>query len=280
MKAEQPLVSVLMTAYNREAYIAEAIESVLASIYDHFELIIVDDGSKDSTVVIARDYAAKDNRVRVFVNEKNLGDYHNRNKAASYARGKYLKYWDSDDVLYPHALSVMVAAMEKFPMAGFGLVKAHMPIFNQPYPVFVEHPFRLLCQENSLFNNSPGSAIMKRELFESIGGFSGKRYIGDNEFWIKCSMHSPMVIIAGYLGWDRTHANQERNFDPVKYEDLRQSLYFEALENPANGLGPAEARAFKQRRKASLVKNALADLRHLRWQTFFKKRLLIKYLFK
>jgi hypothetical protein len=89
-----------------------------------------------------------------------------------------------------------------------------------------------------------------------------------------------MVIIAGYLGWDRTHANQERNFDPVKYEDLRQSLYFEALENPANGLDSAEALAFKKRRKASLVKNALADLRHLRWHTFFKKRLLIKYLFK
>ena len=52
----QPLVSILMTAYNREKYIAEAIESVLASTYKNFELIIVDDCSKDGTVAIAKTY--------------------------------------------------------------------------------------------------------------------------------------------------------------------------------------------------------------------------------
>src|SRR5690348_3619706 len=73
-----PIVSVLMTAYNREKYISQAIESVLRSSLTNFELIIVDDVSKDRTVEIARNYAAKDNRVLVFVNEKNLGDYGNR----------------------------------------------------------------------------------------------------------------------------------------------------------------------------------------------------------
>ncbi len=278
MNEAQPLVSVLMTAYNRQDFIAEAIDSVLASTYPHFELIIVDDGSKDATVAIAREYAARDSRIKVYVNPQNLGDYHNRNKAASYAQGKYLKYWDSDDVIYPHAIGVMVAAMEKFPGAGFGLVKPHMERFNQPYPVFVERPFLLFCEENGLFNNSPGSAIIRRDLFQRLGGFSGKRYIGDYEFWIKCSMHTSMVIIAGFLGWDRTHANQERNFDPVIYEDLRQGLAFEALANPGNGLTPDEVRRFIGKRKMSLVKNALADLRKFRWSIFFKKRKLLKYL--
>ena len=86
----QPLVSVLMTSYNRENYIAEAIESVLASTYKNFELIIVDDRSKDRTVEIARSYESKDDRVKVYINEKNLGDYPNRNKAASYAKGFYI----------------------------------------------------------------------------------------------------------------------------------------------------------------------------------------------
>src|SRR5260370_37746092 len=95
---EKPLVSVLMTAYNREKYIAQAIESVLASTYTNFELIIVDDRSTDYSVEIARGYERKDKRVRVHVNEKNLGDYPNRNKAASYAVGKYIRYLDSDDV--------------------------------------------------------------------------------------------------------------------------------------------------------------------------------------
>ncbi len=97
----RPLVSVLMTSYNREKYIAEAIRSVLASTYTHFELIIVDDHSKDSTVMIARSFADIDNRVRVHVNEKNLGDYPSRKEAASYATGKYLKYVDSDVISIP-----------------------------------------------------------------------------------------------------------------------------------------------------------------------------------
>ena len=95
-----PLVSVLMTAYNREKYIEEAIGSVLASTYTYFELIIVDDCSKDKTVEIAKKYERMDERVKVYINETNLGDYPNRNKAASYASGEYLKYVDSDDLVY------------------------------------------------------------------------------------------------------------------------------------------------------------------------------------
>lgn len=61
---ETPMVSVLMTAYNREKYISEAIESVLESSYNDFELVIVDDCSSDKTVEIAKQFEAKDNRVR------------------------------------------------------------------------------------------------------------------------------------------------------------------------------------------------------------------------
>ena len=88
-------ISVLMTAFNREKYIGEAIESVLASTFKDFELIIVDDCSSDKTVEIAKNYENLDKRVKVFLNEKNLGDYSNRNKAASLANGKYIKYVDA-----------------------------------------------------------------------------------------------------------------------------------------------------------------------------------------
>src|SRR5665213_2881754 len=115
---DQPLVSVLMTSYNREKYIAEAIESVLASTYTNFELIIVDDSSTDNTVEIAKSYGRKDSRIKVFVNEKNLAQFGNRNKAASYSRGYFLKYFDSDDVMYPDCLEVMVSAMATYPEAG------------------------------------------------------------------------------------------------------------------------------------------------------------------
>ena len=120
MSQEQPLVSVLMTAYNREQYISTAIESVLSSTFKNFELIIVDDGSKDKTVEIAKSYAAMDSRVKVIINEKNLGDYPNRNKAAYYANGKYLKYVDADDYIYPWGLELLIKMMEAFPNAGWG----------------------------------------------------------------------------------------------------------------------------------------------------------------
>src|SRR5579862_5201402 len=116
--SEMPLVSVLMTAYNREEFIAKAIQSILDSTYSNFELIVVDDCSTDSTIRIAKEYETKDKRIRVFLNEKNLGDYPNRNKAASYASGKYLKYVDSDDIIYPFGLAMMVNRMEAFPEAA------------------------------------------------------------------------------------------------------------------------------------------------------------------
>ena len=102
---DSPLVSLLMTSYNREKYIGFAIESVLASTYTNWELIIVDDGSIDKTVEIAQQYEKKDGRIRFYRNEKNLGDYPNRNKAASYAGGKYIKYVDADDAHGVHQRS-------------------------------------------------------------------------------------------------------------------------------------------------------------------------------
>jgi len=116
-----PLVSVLLTAYNRERYIAASIESVLAQSCGDFELIIADDRSSDGTLSIAREYARRDSRVRVHANERNLGDYGNRNYAASLASGQFLKFHDSDDIMYPHCLEVMVRYLSAAPSAAFAL---------------------------------------------------------------------------------------------------------------------------------------------------------------
>ena len=116
-----PLVSVLMTSFNRERYIADAIESVLAQTFTDFELVVVDDASSDRSVEIARAYERRDPRVRVVVNARNLGDYPNRNHAATLARGRLLKYHDSDDVMYAHCLDVMVSMLLSEPDAAFGL---------------------------------------------------------------------------------------------------------------------------------------------------------------
>ena len=161
--AHNPLVSVLMTVYNREKYIRQAIESVIASTFQEWELIIVDDRSKDNSVMIARSYAEKDSRIKVYVNEQNLGDYPNRNQAASYANGKYLKYVDADDMIYPHGLELLVYYMEQFPDAGYGLCSlpqdklSIFPFELSPEKAYYRHYF-----EQPLFHKAPLSSIIKK----------------------------------------------------------------------------------------------------------------------
>jgi glycosyltransferase involved in cell wall biosynthesis len=227
----QPLVSVLMTAYNREEYIAEAIQSVMQSTYSNWELIICDDCSRDKTVEIARSYEAKDERIKVFINEKNLGDYPNRNKAASHANGKYLKYLDSDDLIYYYGLEVMINYMERFPEAGFGLASyvedtRPFPICIQPREIYFEGFGRF-----DHFGRAPGSAIIKREVFEKLGGFSGKRMIGDTEFWLKCARYYPMVKFPFDLYWSRVHNSREAvtEYAFAQYEKLRKGVIEAAL---------------------------------------------------
>lgn len=207
---EYPLVSILMTAYNRENYIEEAIESVLSNSYQNFELIIVDDGSKDQTLAIANNFANKDSRIKVFVNEKNLGDYPNRNKAAEYATGKYLKYLDADDIIYEHSIDVMVKYMEMNSDAAFGLS------FNViddllPYPQF-KNSNEIIRSEylnRSYLGVGPSASIIKRDKFIEIGGFSGKQYIGDTELWLNLASKYSMVLMNPSLVWWRTHTGQQ-----------------------------------------------------------------------
>ena len=207
----RPNISVLMTAYNREKFIADAIESVLSSTYTNFELVIVDDGSTDNTVAIAKEYSGKDNRVKIFVNETNLGDYPNRNKAAFYAKGQYLKYLDSDDIIYPHCLQVMVDCMTSFPEAGLGL-SAIGDEFN-PYPICLtpKEAYQEFYSGKGLFGRAPGSSIILKRAFDSIGGFSGIRQVGDFEFWLKMSCYFPVVKMPLDLYWSRLHDQTEKN---------------------------------------------------------------------
>jgi glycosyltransferase involved in cell wall biosynthesis len=210
MDTNKPLVSVIMTSYNREDYLASAIESVLASTYTHWELLIVDDGSKDNTVNIARHYAQRDERVKVHVNVKNLGDYPNRNHAASLAKGKYLKYVDADDYIYSHGLEILVEHMERFPEAGWGLCSLEpdkikpFPFVLQPSEIFHYHHFT-----SSLFHKAPLSAIFRKDVFDEIGGFSGKRQMSDTEMWHLLALKSPMVLMPQGIVWYRTHDAQE-----------------------------------------------------------------------
>jgi len=203
------VVSVLMTAYNREAYLAEAIESVLASDYADFELIIVDDASTDATNRIAAEFAARDGRILLERNPVNLGDYPNRNRAASLARGRYLKYVDSDDRINPHGLGTMVAAMEAHPQAALGLSFSKTAGLTVPVAVDPQGAYRRHFLADGLFDCGPLGAIIRTDAFRELDGFSGQRYTGDLDMWCRLVADRPLVLIPDGLVWWREHEMQE-----------------------------------------------------------------------
>lgn len=207
---DTPLVSVLMTAYNREKYIAEAIKSVLASSYTHFELIIVDDGSRDNTVNIAKHYELQDSRIKVYINTTNLGDYPNRNHAASYAIGKYIKYIDADDAIYPWGLEVVVTYMEDFPSAGYGLDSIEQDP-SKPFPILLnpEQAYERNYFFMPFFHKAPTSCIIRTDVFRNCNGFSGKWMVGDVELWHKLSRRQNVLLMPHGIVWSRIHDEQE-----------------------------------------------------------------------
>lgn len=117
-----PAVSVIVPVYNAEKAIRKCIESVLNQDYDDFELILVDDGSKDNSPAILDEYAAKDERIKV-VHKPNSGVSATRNLALSMAQGTYIRFMDADDWMADDSLRIMVREMEEKPCdliaAGF-----------------------------------------------------------------------------------------------------------------------------------------------------------------
>ncbi len=220
MNNRSPLVSVLMTAYNREKFIAQAIESVLQSTYKNFELIIVDDGSKDSTLQIANNYSKKDNRIIIHQNSINLGDYNNRNKAASLAKGELLKYLDSDDVIYPSSIEILVNYYLIYPNVGFIFSDCFIQDNEAPFPILYSphEAYKINFLKTHLFYAGPGGTIIPTKVFNEIGGFSGKRHLGDTELWLKISLKYPILKIQASLIWWRIHENQEASLEQTNLE--------------------------------------------------------------
>lgn len=107
------LVSVIMPTWNSSRFVAESIESVLNQTYRNLELIITDDASTDSTPDILREYAERDARVRIILNEENGGAGRSRNCSIRAARGQYIAFCDSDDRWDPTKIEKQVAFMRE-----------------------------------------------------------------------------------------------------------------------------------------------------------------------
>ena len=163
------LVSIIMPSYNNARYIFRAINSALSQQGVNIELIIVDDGSTDNSVEIAKDVAKKLSNIRVIPLLRNFGCYYARNIGISYAKGNYIIVHDSDDIAHPEMilrqLSFLKQRSDKVACQS-KIQKWDMSISTQlSKPVY---------GENTL--------LWKKEIIQSIGWYDSVRYGGDTEF--------------------------------------------------------------------------------------------------
>lgn len=244
-----------MTAYNREQFISEAIESVLASTFSDFELIIVDDCSQDSTVAIAKRYEIIDKRVKVYINEKNLGDYPNRNKAASYAIGKYLKYLDSDDLMADDCLLVMVSEMDKHPECAFGISSRNKNVTIIHYPI---NSFHVHFFERGILDLSPSLTIINRSIFNNENGFWNIRCVSDVEFFMRLALKYPILeMTTNLVNW-RQHPDQEILKGKDEYLKHNLNILKEKLKH--SQLTKNEQKMILNKEKKSIIRNVIKNM--------------------
>jgi glycosyltransferase involved in cell wall biosynthesis len=174
---EMPAVSVVIPAYNAEAYLGPAIESILAQTLQDFEIVVIDDCSRDRTGAVIEQYASKDARIRAFRNESNLGIAGNRNRGVQLARGKYIVWQDADDISLPTRLERQFHFMEAHPEVG--IVGGYIELFRGSLVLGVrEYPVDDEALRRCIFRYSPiaqPAAMVRAEALRAAGEYD-RRY--------------------------------------------------------------------------------------------------------
>lgn len=121
-----PKVSVFIPNYNSEKYIRGTLQAILCQTYTDFDVVIVDDGSTDKSVEIIKEFALKDDRIKLYFNPGNKGVVYTRNRGIELCKGEYIALCDADDISYPDRLEVCVKFLEekKYVDCVFGNTKA------------------------------------------------------------------------------------------------------------------------------------------------------------
>lgn len=179
----KPEISVLMTAYNAQSYIALSISGILNQTFNDFEFIIIDDNSTDKTWQIISEFQKKDSRIKIFKNETNQGITKNRNKLISLAVGKYIVWQDADDISFSTRLEKQYDFMQSHPEVG--LCGSWLKFFNDNKGVISIRKYAAtdnLLRKN-IFKYSPvaqPAAIIRREVFKQVGKYNEKFSVAED----------------------------------------------------------------------------------------------------
>jgi len=186
MNSKLPMISVIIPFYNRELYLAEAVESVLNQTYTNTELILVDDGSTDKSALIARSYPVK------YHYQTNMGIGAARNTGISLATGDFFAFLDSDDIWTRDKLAKQMAAFEANP--NLEAVFGYAQNFFSP-ELDAEFRSKIRCDEQPISSLLSTAVLIKRQSFLRIGMFDINLKVGIDIAWAISAMEQKVQQI-------------------------------------------------------------------------------------
>lgn len=227
---DAPFVSVCLPTWNGDKYLESAISSVLGQTYRDFELVIVDDGSTDQTLEIARSFSSSEPRVWIHANEKRLGIPTNFNRALALARGAFINVFNQDDMMLPTNLERKVKTLCGNPALAF--VHSAIELIVEPSAprplmrleqaseddVAIEGgaSLRKLILHGDFICES--SVLFRRSAIEELGGFNESLHFAfDYEAWMRMSVRHHVAYLAAPLvryRWHATNITHQYWFEP------------------------------------------------------------------
>lgn len=191
-------VSVIIPCYNVASYIEQCLDSVLGQTYQNLDIVVVDDGSTDTTLGMLKEYQKKDTRIRI-VSKENGGLASARNAGLAVATGTYFILLDSDDVMMSEKVATQVAWMENTTCDVMYSDLYHFwdgtsAIYRLDIPELSHDQYEGLLKGNHI---NPNTICMNRSVYERIGGFDESlRSAEDWEYWLRIAQAG---INIGYL---------------------------------------------------------------------------------
>ncbi len=202
------LVSVLLPCHNGEKHLNACIDSVLAQTHSHFELLVVNDGSTDSTGKIVEGYA--DKRVRLINHKQNQGIVNSLNRGIKEARGKYIARIDADDMMHPDRLHKQVQYLENEANRDVAVVGSHHYVINSTGKIVSLKQYPITNQEInvvSMFQNpfSHPSVMMRATVAKQVEYSNQYPHVEDYHLWLGILKKHKAANIPECLTYYRIH---------------------------------------------------------------------------
>jgi len=198
-----PLISVVMAAYNARRFLDEAVESICAQTLTDWELIVVDDCSTDGTFERFQWWNRKDARIWAFQTKKNRGPGEARDFALQHARGRYIAFLDSDDIAMPERLQKQFAFLQAHPdIIAVGsraecIDEEGRKTGTKDFPLTPEKLYRLMYRFMPI--QLQGVMIDRARLPERFDWFEGWRFSGDTLLFFKLTKYGKLANLPDYL---------------------------------------------------------------------------------